>query len=81
MAWCGRESEGLAVIGCTAAIVTVLQRYSDGRVDILCEGGDRFEIEMLDNSRAYLQAEVDTFRDEGQRGEPVGAGGVRGASP
>jgi Lon protease-like protein len=60
------RSEGLAVIGCTAGIVTVLQRYSDGRMDILCEGGDRFEIEMLDNSRAYLQAEVDTFHDDGQ---------------
>jgi Lon protease-like protein len=60
------RSEGLAVIGCTAAIVTVLQRYSDGRVDILCKGGDRFEIEMLDNTRMYLQAEVDTFRDDGQ---------------
>ncbi len=60
------KEEGLAVIGCTACIVTVLQRYSDGRVDILCEGGDRFEIEMLDDSRAYLQAEVDTFRDHGQ---------------
>ena len=61
------RSEGLAVIGCTAGIVTVLQRYSDGRLDILCEGGDRFEIEMLDNSRAYLQAEVDTFDDDGQQ--------------
>lgn len=59
------QSEGLAVIGCTASIVTVLQRYSDGRMDILCEGGERFEIELLDNSRAYLQAEVDEFPDEG----------------
>jgi len=59
------REEGLAVIGCTACIVTVLQRYSDGQLDILCEGGDRFEIEMLDNSRAYLQAEVDTFQDDG----------------
>jgi Lon protease-like protein len=59
------RSEGLAVIGCMASVVAVLQRYSDGRMDILCEGGDRFEIEMLDNSRAYLQAEVDTFQDEG----------------
>ncbi len=61
------RDEGLAVIGCTATIVTVLQRYSDGRLDILCEGGPRFEIEMLDNSRAYLQAEVDTFDDDGQQ--------------
>jgi Lon protease-like protein len=60
------RTEGLAVIGCTAVIVTVLQRYSDGRMDILCEGGDRFEIETLDNSRIYLQAEVDTFDDDGQ---------------
>src|SRR5271170_3767020 len=61
------KSEGLAVIGCTAEIVTVLERYSDGRLDILCEGGERFEIEMLDNSRAYLQAEVDTFDDDGRQ--------------
>ena len=60
------RNEGLAVIGCTASIVTVLQRYPDGRLDILCEGGDRFEIEMLDNSRAYLQAEVDAFEDDGR---------------
>ncbi len=59
------QSAGLAVIGCTASVVRVLQRYSDGRMDILCEGVDRFEIEMLDNSRAYLQAEVDDFVDDG----------------
>lgn len=59
------KSEGLAVIGCTAKIVAVLNRYPDGRMDILCEGGERFEIEVLDNSRAYLQAEVDTFDDDG----------------
>lgn len=58
-------SDGLAVIGCTAKIVNVLNRYPDGRLDILCEGADRFEIEALDNSRAYLQAEVDTFADDG----------------
>jgi Lon protease-like protein len=59
------KTDGLAVIGCTARIVTVLNRYPDGRMDILCEGGDRFEIEALDNSLAYLQAEVDTFEDDG----------------
>jgi Lon protease-like protein len=59
------KSDGLSVIGCTARIVTVLNRYSDGRMDILCEGGERFEIEALDNSRAYLQAEVDAFEDDG----------------
>jgi Lon protease-like protein len=61
---CARQ-DGLCVIGCTAHIVEVLQRYDDGRLDILCEGVQRFEIEMLDNSRSYLQAEVDCFDDDG----------------
>jgi len=59
------QREGLAVIGCAAEIVQVLQEYSDGRLDILCRGAERFEIELLDNSRTFLQAEVDFFQDEG----------------
>jgi Lon protease-like protein len=59
------QREGLAVIGCMARIVRVLHEYEDGRLDILCDGGDRFEIEQLDNSRAFLQAEVDFFTDDG----------------
>lgn len=59
------QRDGLAVIGCMASIVRVLQHYGDGRLDILCQGGERFEIEQLDNTRAFLQAEVDIFRDDG----------------
>jgi Lon protease-like protein len=57
------QRDGLAVIGCTAEIVSVLNRYPDGRMDILCQGVERFEIENLDSSRGFLQAEVDFFRD------------------
>jgi Lon protease-like protein len=66
------ESDRLAVIGCTANIVRVPERYADGRMDILCEGARRFEIEGLDDSRSFLQADVEFFDDEGQgstRGE------------
>ena len=58
------QREGLAVAGCSAGITRVLRRYDDGQVDILCEGRKRFEIEQLDNSRSFLQAEVDYFEDE-----------------
>ena len=58
------QREGLAIAGCMASISRVLNRYSDGRIDILCEGSRRFEIEQLDNSRAFLQAEVDFYEDE-----------------
>lgn len=59
--------DGLATVGCTATILTVLNRYSDGRLDILCRGERRFEIELLDDTRSFLQAEVDFLHEE----EPV----------
>lgn len=58
------QRDGLAVIGCTARIMRVLHRYDDGRMDILCRGEQRFEIEMLENSRTFLEAQVDFFNDE-----------------
>ncbi len=61
------QREGIAVIGCTARIVRIIHRYEDGRLDILCQGDARFEIEMLENSRSFLEAEVDFFDDEGMQ--------------
>ncbi len=58
------QREGLAIVGCTASVARVLRTHADGRLDVLCEGKRRFEIEQLDNSRAFLQAEVDFFDDE-----------------
>jgi Lon protease-like protein len=56
--------EGLAVVGCTAKIVSVMHRYSDGRLDILCRGERRFEIESLVEGRRFLEAEVDFLADQ-----------------
>lgn len=61
------EGDQMSVVGCTARIVRVLERYPDGRMDILCEGSQRFEIEGLDESRKFLQADVGFFGDEGAR--------------
>ncbi|GGH16791.1 LON peptidase substrate-binding domain-containing protein [Silvibacterium dinghuense] len=58
------QQDGLAVIGCTARMLRVLHQYEDGRLDILCQGEQRFEIEMLDNSLEYLQADVLFLEDE-----------------
>ncbi len=59
------QREGLAVVGCTAIILRVLHQYPDGRSDILTQGVERFEIEQLDDSSSYLQAEVDLLPDTG----------------
>ncbi|HKR26739.1 MAG TPA: LON peptidase substrate-binding domain-containing protein [Acidobacteriaceae bacterium] len=65
------EGDQMALIGCTARVVRVVERYPDGRMDILCEGVQRFEIEALDESRKFLQADVQYFDDDG-------AGSTRG---
>lgn len=59
------EGDKMALIGCTARVVRIIERYQDGRLDILCEGMQRFEIEALDESRKFLQADVEYFDDNG----------------
>lgn len=55
----GRISE----VGCTAEIKKVVQRYEDGRLDIVVAGQARFRVRDMDRSRSYLQAEVEPIAD------------------
>lgn len=50
--------KGLAGVGCTAEIVTVTKEYSDGRLDLVAEGRQRFEVLELNHERSFLRAEV-----------------------
>jgi Lon protease-like protein len=58
------KDEGVAEIGCTAEILTVTKKYSDGRMDIVTEGRERFEVMQVNQDRSFLQAEVLYLRDE-----------------
>src|SRR5947208_4835371 len=42
------KEEGVAEIGCTAEIITVTKKYPDGRMDIVTEGRERFEVMHMD---------------------------------
>jgi len=55
---------GMAEIGCTGEIVTVTKKYDDGRMDIVNQGGKRFEVMRVNQERSFLQAEVLYFHDE-----------------
>ena len=52
------REQGLANIGCTAEILTVTKEYSDGRLDLVAEGRQRFEVVELNRERSFLRAEV-----------------------
>jgi Lon protease-like protein len=61
------KDEQLADIGCTAEITAVTKKYEDGRMDIVTEGRERFEVMRLDQERSFLQAEVLYLEDEPER--------------
>ncbi|MDX1531394.1 MAG: LON peptidase substrate-binding domain-containing protein [Rhodothermales bacterium] len=50
------QEDELARVGCTARIDRVLQRYEDGRSDILVVGEERFRLEEVRQERLYLTA-------------------------
>ena len=56
--------EGIAEIGCTAEIITVMKEYPDGRMDLICEGRKRFEVLEVNRDRSFLRAEVLIVPDE-----------------
>ena len=56
--------QGLAEVGCTAEIVTVVKEYPDGRLDLVTEGRKRFELLAVNQERSFLQAEVLMIDDE-----------------
>jgi Lon protease-like protein len=58
------QEQALADVGCTAEIVAVTKTYPDGRMDIVTEGRERFEVLDLDEQRSFLRAEVLYFDDE-----------------
>jgi Lon protease-like protein len=58
------KDDGIVNIGCTATVDQILQRYSDGRLDLLAIGRRRFRILSVDDDKSYLRAEIEYFNDE-----------------
>ena len=64
----GRETgvDGISAlyqIGCTATVREVAEQ-DDGRYHVVTVGTQRFQLASLDNSRPYLQGEVDLLEEE-----------------
>jgi uncharacterized protein len=64
----GRETgidgvQSLYEIGCTATLRRV-DRHPDGRYDVITVGTRRFRLRALDETRPYLQGEVEMLADE-----------------
>jgi Lon protease-like protein len=58
------DGQSIRSVGCMARITEVIERYDDGRMDILTLGGERFVIRELIEDQAYMEARVFFFDDD-----------------
>ena len=62
------DDDGVREAGTRARVADVLERFDDGRLNVLVEGGERFRVERLTRGRSFMTAEVEPLEDEW--GEP-----------
>jgi Lon protease-like protein len=62
------DDDGLREVGTRAAVTQVLDRFDDGRLNVLVEGRERFRLVSLTSGRSFQTGEVEPVDDE--PGEP-----------
>jgi hypothetical protein len=55
---------GVVNAGCTVLVESVLQRYEDGRFDVMTRGQRRFSLLSLNQDKDYLRGEIEYFDDD-----------------
>jgi Lon protease-like protein len=58
------DEHGLREVGTRAAVARVLERFPDGRMNIMIEGRERFRLVALTKGRSFHTAEVEPVSDE-----------------
>ena len=61
------QETNLADVGCTAEILAVTKTYDDGRLDIVAQGRERFELLEVNQERAFLRGEILYMTDEPEK--------------
>jgi Lon protease-like protein len=64
------SDDGLREVGCTARITQVLDRFDDGRMNILVAGGNRFRLLRRVDDLAYPAGDVELAEAEDGSGDP-----------
>jgi Lon protease-like protein len=59
------DEDGVRELGTRAHVDEVLERFDDGRLNIVVRGGERFRVERLTQGRSFLTALVAPVVDDG----------------
>ncbi len=57
------DDDGVRQVGTRASVVDVLDRFDDGRLNIVIEGGERFRVVELTSGRSFQTGAVETLED------------------
>jgi Lon protease-like protein len=58
------DDDGLREIGTRAAVTEVMERFDDGRLNVIVEGRERFRLVELTSGRSFHTGEVEVVADE-----------------
>jgi ATP-dependent Lon protease len=58
------DEEGVREVGTRAAVTHVLERFPDGRLNVVIEGRERFRVVELTEGRSFQTAEVEPVVDD-----------------
>jgi Lon protease-like protein len=64
------DDAGVRSIGTTARVAEVLERFDDGRMNVIVEGRERFSVEQITTGRSFITARVSGFIDDAFDAEP-----------
>jgi Lon protease-like protein len=62
------DESGMRSVGTEARVARVLERFDDGRLNILVLGTERFRVIRLTEGRSFHTAEIEVFTDEAGQG-------------
>src|SRR5215471_1739851 len=65
------DEDGLRAIGTRAAVTEVLERFDDGRLNIVVEGRERFRLVEVSESESYHTGAVEPLVDEDSKERAV----------
>jgi Lon protease-like protein len=67
------DDDGLRRVGTRARVTDVLERFDDGRLNVVVEGGERFRLVELTSGRSFHTGQIEPIEDDDLDAEPADA--------
>ena len=67
------DGDGVRTVGTRAAVEAVLERFDDGRLNVVVGGGARIAVEAFTDARTFQTARVTAYEDDADGDEPLDA--------